>query len=261
MKQLPIAPAPEGLARRSFLTGLAVSLPIATAAATHALAAPGASRREIDDLYVERTELAARSRKLCEQYAAADASMPWWAQAGHEYLRGDGTWTGGIVGWPAIDDDRPSHATVMILKRPSPYTIAKDFERDLRFFGEKQRPEIRATYRRRMRDLVARLRRQREEEQKADLPGLMAQMDAIDQRIEVIGDRLEHLDVLPADVPQKAAALLLIASIYDRDRNDSFGASVTLEALRPALTGQIREHADHVAANPNDEMWSMPFWS
>jgi hypothetical protein len=100
--------------------------------------------------------------------------MPWWAQAGHEYLRGDGTWTGGVVGWPAIDDDRkPSHPThiFMLQKRPSPHTISKDFESDLRFWGEKHRPEIRAKYRRRMRELVARLRRQREEEQKAGLPG------------------------------------------------------------------------------------------
>jgi hypothetical protein len=112
-----------------------------------------------------------------------------------------------------------------------------------------------------MHELVARLRLQREEEQKAGLPGLMAQMDAIDHRLGEIDDRLENMDVLLADVPQRAAAALLIASIYDRGRNDSFGASATLDALRPALTGQIREHADHAAANPNDEMWSMPFWS
>jgi hypothetical protein len=262
MKQLPTAPAPAGLARRSFLTGLAVSLPIATAAATHALAAPGASRSEIDDLYAERTELAARSRALRDAYVAAEASMPWWAQAGHEYLRGDGEWTGAIVGWPAIDDDcKPAHYIVHILKRPSPHTLRRDFEVDLRFFGEKSRPKIRATYRRRMRELVARLRLQRAEEQKAGLPGLMAQMDAIDQRLEEINDRLKNLDVSPADVPQRAAAVLLIASIYDRHRNDSFGASATLDALRPALTGQIREHADYAAANPNDEMWTMPFSS
>jgi hypothetical protein len=90
---------------------------------------------------------------------------------------------------------------------------------------------------------------------------LMAEMDAIDQRLGEIDDRLENMDVLLADVPQRAAAVLLIASIYDRGRNDSFGASATLDALRPALSGQIREHADHAAANPNDEMWSMPFYS
>jgi hypothetical protein len=262
MKHLPTAPAPAGLARRSFLTGLAVTLPIAAAVAVPVLAAPGASRSEIDELYAERTALAARSRELREQYDAAEASMPWWAQPGHELLRGDGTWTGGFVGWPAIDDGRtPPHHIVTFQMRPSPQTIARDFDRDLRFFGEKQRPEIRAKYRRQMRELVARLRLQRAEEQKVGLPGLMAQMDAIDDRLLEIDDRLENMHVLLADVPQRAAAVLLIASIYDRARNDSFGASATLDALRPALTGQIREHADHVAANPNDEMRTMPFWS
>ena len=39
-------------------------------------------------------------------------------------------------------------------------------------------------YRRRMRELVARLRAQREEEQKAGLPGLEAGLDAIDTTLE-----------------------------------------------------------------------------
>jgi hypothetical protein len=262
MKQLSTTPAPASLARRSFLTGLAISLPIATAAATHALAAPGASRSEIDDLYAERTELAARSRELREQYDAADASMPWWARSGHELLRGDGKWTGAVVGWPAIDNDElPSHSTVFFKKRLSPFCIRKRFEEDLRFFGEKQRPEIRATYRRRMRELVARLRRQREEEQKAGLPDLEAQLDAISERVFYLDDRLKNLDVPPAEVLQKAAAVLLIASNYDRHGDDSFGSSATLDALRPLLTGQIREHADYATENPDDDMWSMPFWS
>ena len=88
-----------------------------------------------------------------------------------------------------------------------------------------------------------------------------AQMDAISDLIFDLEDRLKNLDVSTADVPQRAAAVLLIASNYDRGRDDSFGSSTTLDALRPALTGQIREHADHVAARPDDEMGSMPFWS
>jgi hypothetical protein len=263
MKKFPIAPAPEGLPRRSFLTGLAVTLPIAAAVAVPALAAPGASRSEIDALYAERTALAARSRELCEQYKTAEASTPWWAQAGHEYLRGDGTWTGGIVGWPAIDDDRkPSHSSVMFLKRPSPHTISKDFESDLRFFGETRRPEIRAKYRRRMRELIARLRCQREEERKVGLPELDAQMDAIADRILDLYDRIKNLDVPPADVPQKAAAVLLITSHLDRGRNACLGTSAThtLDTLRPFLTGLISEHAEYAAANPYEPMATMPFW-
>ncbi len=265
MKQLPTVPAPAGLARRSFLTALAVTVPLAATVATPALAAVGASRSKIDELYEERTELAARSRLLQEQLRAATASMPWWAQAGHEYLRGDVTWTGGIVGWPAIDDDRkPSQPTrtYMVQKRPSPHTILKDFEFDLRFFGEERRPEIRATYRRRMRELVARLRRQRDEEAKAGLAAISAQLDTLGERLSELDEQIEELDVSGADAAQKAAAVILVTALYAHWRNDDhFGDTSTLVALRELLSGQIREHVDYVIDHPDHEMWAMPFYS
>jgi hypothetical protein len=169
----------QGLPRRSFLAGLAITVPIAATAATPALAAPGASRGAIDELYAERTALAARSRILDEQWKAAQARLPWWAKPGPCYLRGDGKWTGASVGSPAIDDGRiPSSASAMILKRPRPSDIRQDFEFALRIWGEKSRPEIRALYRSRMLALVARIRRQREEERHAGLPTIEDELDA-----------------------------------------------------------------------------------
>jgi hypothetical protein len=54
----------------------------------------------------------------------------------------------------------------------------------------------------------------------------------------------------------------LITSLVEHWRNsDCFGNATSLVALRPLLTGQIREHAEHVIEHPDDEMWSMPFWS
>jgi hypothetical protein len=59
--------------------------------------------------------------------------MPWWAQPGPSHLRGDGSWRGTDVGWPAIDNDKlPSRPQCMFNKRPSPSDIRKDFELDLR---------------------------------------------------------------------------------------------------------------------------------
>ncbi|SHM07235.1 hypothetical protein SAMN05444159_7596 [Bradyrhizobium lablabi] len=227
-----------------------------------AFAVQNSGRAEIDKLYEERTALAARSRELHAQYVAADASLPWWARAGHEYLRGDGTWTGGIVGWPAIDDDhKPAHYIVQLLKRPSPYTIRRDFERDLRFFGEKQRPEIRAKYRRRMRELVARLRCQREEERKAGLPELEAQIDAISDRIFDLNDRIENLDVSAADMPQKVAAVHMITQYRHFLARQPIGDIAVLMVLRPMLTGLIREHADFAAKDWEAPICSMPFYS
>lgn len=126
-------------------------------------ATPGASGAQIDKLYGERTELAARSRVLHEQWKAAEASMPWWARPGHKYVRSDGEWVGESVGWPAIDDGKlPRHVNVWINKRETPHEIRKD--RAIDAMRTTMRPdEAHAKYRRRMRDMIARLRRQREE--------------------------------------------------------------------------------------------------
>lgn len=58
MKTQPTAEAPAGVARRSFLA-LRSTVPLTVAAATPALTASGASRMSIDNLYAERTALAA----------------------------------------------------------------------------------------------------------------------------------------------------------------------------------------------------------
>jgi hypothetical protein len=257
-----LAGRPE-LARRSFLAGLAVAVPIGATAATAALASPGAARSEVDQLYEKRTELAAQSRELREQYRAAEASMPWWAQPGPSHLRGDGIWRGTDVGWPAVDDDKlPPRADFMLNKRPSPSDIKGDFDAQIRHWGDKRRPEIRAVYRRRMRDLISRLRLQREEEQKAGIAKISAQLDAIGERLSEIDERIENLNVAPADAAQKAAALILITSLYECwQSNDEFGNTATLVALQPFLTGQIREHVDYVIEHPDHEMWAMPFYS
>jgi hypothetical protein len=255
-QQLPTAPAPEGLARRSFLTGLAVTLPIATTVAVPALAAPGASRTEIDDLYAERTELAAQSRALVEAYRAAEAAMPWWAQTGCEPR------TGAFSGWPAICDEDGNPSTRFVRQRPSPIDIRKDCEELLRYLGEDKRAAVRGEYRHRMRELIARLRLQREEKRKVRLPDLEAQLEAIGDQIFDFDDRLQKFEVPPEHMPQKAAAVLLITSHLDHHGDRSLGTSVlaTLDALRPFLTGLISGHAEYAAANPYELMRTMPFW-
>jgi hypothetical protein len=107
-----------------------------------------------------------------------------------------------------------------------------------------------------MRDLVARLRQQREEERKSGLSDLMAQLVAIGERLSEIDERIENLDVTSADAAQQAAAMILITSLYEHWRsNDEFGNTATLVALQPFLTGQIREHVDYVIEHPDHEMW------
>jgi hypothetical protein len=256
-----IPEAAVGLARRSFLVGLAVTVPIAVTASTGAPGAPSASRSEIDDLYAERTELAARSRTLTEQHKAAEASMPWWAQPGRKYVRSDGQWVGEKVGWPAIDDgELPPNPSTWINKRVSPFEIRKDFTIDANR-ASMSPDEARVRYRRRMRGMIARLRRQREEEAKAELRQFRDQLDAIGERLGEIDKKIENFSVSAANAAQKAAAVALITSLYDhRRRTDCFGNSATLVALQPFLTGQIREHVDYVIEHPYLEMGAMPFY-
>jgi hypothetical protein len=111
------------------------------------------------------------------------------------------------------------------------------------------------------RTTLAGLSRELEEVEKSGVLHLDAQLDAIGERFSEIDDRLEDLDVPPVDAPQKAAALILIAAIYDCQRDDVFPCSPSLHALRPLLTGQIREHVDYVAEHTGDEICTMPFYS
>lgn len=227
-----------------------------------AFATRESSSAEVDKLYEERTQIAARSRTLNEQWKAAEDSMPWWARPGHKYVRSDGTWGGESVGWPAIDDGKlSSHPNQWINKRVTPHEIRKDRVIDAK--RASMRPEeAHARYRRRMRDLITRLRRQREEEVKAGLQQLQDQLDAIGERLSEIDEKIENLSVTAAGAPQKAAAVILITSLYDHWRKtDCFGNSATLVALQPFLTGQIREHVDYVVEHADAEMCAMPFYS
>jgi hypothetical protein len=180
--------------------------------------------------------------------------MPSWARAGCEPR------TGAFSGWPAICDVDGVPSTRFVRQRPSPTDIRKDCEELVRRLGEDKRSAVRAEYRHRMRELIARLRLQREEQRRVGLPDLEAQLEAFGDRIFDLDDRLQKLEVAPMDVPQKAAAVLLITSHLDRHRNKRFGDSATLDRLRPLLTGLIGEHAEYAAANPYELMATMPFW-
>jgi hypothetical protein len=258
-----VAPAvAAALARRSFLVGLAVTAPIAATASAEAFAAPMVSRSEIDDLYAERTKLTARSKTLKDQYRAAEDSMPWWAQPGQKYVRSDGQWIGEKVGWPAIDDGKlPSCPSIWIDKRISPHEIRNDFAIDTE--TARMGPvEARVRYRSRMRDMIARLRRQREEEAKAGLRQFRDRLNEIRESLKEIDKKIENSNVTAADAAQKVAAVTLIASSCDRRRSHEYlGNSATLVALQPFLTGQIREHVDYVIEHPYHEMSAMPFYS
>jgi tetrahydromethanopterin S-methyltransferase subunit G len=61
--------------------------------------------------------------------------------------------------------------------------------------------------------MIARLRRQSEEEAKAGLQQFDDQLDAIGERLSEIDEKIENLNVTAADAAQKVAAVILITSL------------------------------------------------
>ncbi|MGY2986487.1 MULTISPECIES: hypothetical protein [unclassified Bradyrhizobium] len=113
-----------------------------------------------------------------------------------------------------------------------------------------------------MRALVVRLPDHAGAEREAGLSVVADQQQKVEERLGEIDDRIENLEVGLADVPQKVAALLTITADYARGPGDWFGRTAVLDAVRPLLTGLIREHAEYVAAaNCDERMDTMPFWS
>ena len=189
--------------------------------------------------------------------------MPWWARPGPQYQRGDGAWSGSVVPWPAIDNGRLARDPNWKLnKRPASWDIREDFEivASMSPGGELTCQGARLIPQQHARSSCAHSSQTRRRA-KAGVDAIDDELLATGRKIGEIDDRLENLTVSSSDVPQQAAALLLITANYEHKRNETFDGSATLDALRPFLTGQISEHAEYAVANSGELITSMPFWS
>lgn len=259
------------LSRRSVIAGVValpgVALAAAPAAATSpALAAAGPDVARIEQLWTERTALAAESRALYRACLDADARMPEWARPGPRFLRSDGTYAdaNGIVGWPRIETSRRPAGSAKINTRPSFSDIRDDFRRDVALRGPKARESARGVYRERMRDLAARIRLQQNERAKVGLPALEARDAVVRNRILEIEDCIQ---LTAAASPMKAAATFLVALNGWNDRRDSLAtvwqfetiASGMLPLIRPHLSGLIARHVDDLIAHPKKPIGECDF--
>ena len=93
------------------------------------------------------------------EYNAADDKLPAWAESGPERLDANGNFCGNIVAWPLLEDLTPPSVGERIV-RPSIYQAKENFEFAVRVFGSTPafRKRCRATMRRNIRAIVARLR-------------------------------------------------------------------------------------------------------
>jgi hypothetical protein len=253
----------SAITRRAALTAAAIPLVATTATAW---GAPAAAIDRLDSLWASRTKLAAESRAIGEAYEAAEAKLPEWAASGPCMLLGDGTWCGPHVWWPRIEDGKlPIKETYRLNKRPGPRDIREQFEHSVLICGPTSRARIREIYREKMRDLIARIRLQREERSKLGLDEIGQRGDAASAAVRACENEIEAAD--PS--PQKVLALLLMGACYHSLRADTMEepgtalqmAAGAIEALRPLVGGILREHVDYLFDHPDMPIAQMPFWA
>jgi hypothetical protein len=115
-------------------------------------------------------------------------------------------------------------------------------------FGPRYRKAIRAKYRKRIRDLIARIREQRHVEESMGLVEINQRLDELSDRRFAISDELEGIE----NCPNATAAAILIEECMDRARADSpIGqvARIALKFLQPLLTGRIVEDVRDVLSD------------
>ncbi|WFU37555.1 hypothetical protein QA640_24080 [Bradyrhizobium sp. CB82] len=233
-----------------------------------------ASDSEASSLWHERQLHVEKQRRFVAAYREADKKLPDWAKAGPRLIDHEGL-CGEESAWP-LDPEvlPPDHPGVWRLVRPSIYEVKEQFESFVRttrpeFAGyESLRAKARATMRKRIRKIVARLRERDRLYDESGLHSLDGQITAECDCIFDIEQTLESLDPSPA----KFAAQLL-AQVDSECSRDAFAwgdgycsimavATTALEALLPSLsTGLIRDHAAFFVANPYTPLAEMPFTS
>lgn len=247
------------LSRRCIVSGLAaVAIPTGAAAAPTSFSATDTPDQAVDRLWRRRTELIVEGRAITAAREAAEARMPEWARSGPAYLRGDGAFAGPHVGWPRDTAVRPpDYADMRRMCRPGPSDIAGWFARDVRN-RPKERASARAAYRFHMRELVVRLRAQRDEERAVGMAGILADDEASWEQRSAIDDAIE----LVPPCTNGTAAMVMLETKYAR-----LGCTVSevvclniLRRWRHDLSGLIREHAELLLeSDPSAIIDHMPF--
>ena len=249
----------SNISRRGALGALAAL----TSAPTIALPAPVDAA---NTLWAERQKQVGRLLQLSREYDAAHDKLPAWAISGPERLDSNGNFCGDIVAWPLVEDLTPPDMGERIV-RPSIYQAKENFEFAVRVFASspKGRENCRATMRRSIKAIVARLRARRLLYEELGLVRLDREMSDACTAMCAAEDAIGELTLAPNVV----AATLLAGLCNDCGRSDFAEgngycgtmamALVALRGLLPNLTGAIRDDAAHFVSNPTLPLSAMPF--
>ena len=264
----------ENLSRRRFLRNApvavaAVSLPAAVALAGNANAAD-----RVNALLGERDRLDSVARELGDRFDAAYDTLPWWAKAGPCQLLHNGSVTGPISGWPALQDaPRPSHPEIGRHIRPSLKDLRAWFQMDVdgqcwRPELEYRRAEIRAEYREKVRAFIQRSRAKEALWSAAGVYEIERQLKATADAKFAIDDVLVDLPDDKGD-PSVIAAKVLLAMRWegvDIDQcsgwcdDNALALLGVLRSLRPAITGALATHVGEMLDNPDRPFGELAFW-
>ena len=249
----------NNLSRRGALGALAAF----TAAPAIALPAPADTANA---LWAERQKHVERIALLCAEYNAADDKLPAWAKPGPERIDVNGNFCGEIRAWPLVEELTLPRVGERIV-RPSIYQAKENFEFAVRVFDPTPafRARCRATMRRNIKAIVARLR---ERKRLYTELGLFDPDQAISDTCTAMCETEDAIGQL-APAPNVVAAMLL-ARVCDNCSRSDFAegngycgtmavALVSLRGLLPDLSGLIREHAALLVNNPTLPLSAMPF--
>jgi hypothetical protein len=249
----------SNISRRGMLGALAIF----TTAPAIALPAPVDAANA---LWLERQKQVDLLLQLSREYDAANDKLPAWAASGPERLDSNGNFCGDESAWPLMEDLTPPRMGERIV-RPSIYQAKDHFEFAVSVFASspKTRENCRATMRRDIKAIVARLRERKRLYEELGLDRIDREMSDACIAMCKAEDAIREL---PA-APNVVAASLLAGLSNDCDRSDFAEgngycgtmamALVALRGLLPNLSGVIRDDAALFVGNPTLPMSAMPF--
>jgi hypothetical protein len=207
--------------RRAVLASVA-SLPALAIIPATALAA----EPDIEQLWRKRMAVLAQIEENSAAYSKAADTLPAWARPGLDQIAKDGSYCGIEVGWPEVENPTlPDYDNVVTLVRPNLNEIRHRYESN----PFKGRADVRASYRARARQFVARVREQRRLRNAAGLTTLGKRCDKLCTSLYEIEETIQQACLPGAYIV--LAAMMIIEISYDGDA----GAKVPVSVLQPLL--------------------------
>lgn len=157
----------------------------------------------------------------------------------------EGKLSGSEVGWPEMENiTRPDSPGRYRTVRISPSDIREDFDRAVRYRFD--RTEARAVYRRRMRELVARVRQQREEKRRLGIDVMEAKGNRLSEQICDLDDRIARQTGPGRFNTLAAVTMIEVDYCDDLFSEDEAMVRNVLRTIAPYLSGTIAQDASEL---------------